>query len=549
MKEIDELRKKILNFNEQYEKGTPIVDDYVYDFYKKQLKILEKNEEIQVSNEVGFLKNEKIENQHIKKVLSLDHDFGKNSIEKFVNKIEKKVSGFPFIAEVKIDGVSIIAKYQNGFLKQLKTRGDGTFGEDFTHLKNHINIPDEIYIKEEIEIRFEAYIDKNIIKNARNVVAGMLMKKKPSENLKYMKLAPHNLYSENFKYETYEELTQIFEKLHLKPIKELAICNNLEEMQHYFEKIEKIKDDLDYEIDGVVFKINDIKKQEILGNTAMAPKHSFAIKFENPFGITIIQDIVFQVTRSGRVTPVAILEETDIKGRKINKATLNNFEDLKKNGYGIGDIVKLEMAGEVIPMIKEIIEKKATCIELPENCPCCDTKLNEDVCENEECFDQIVEKLYYFASKPCLNIENLGRKQIEFFVEEKILKYPYDFFELKTNVKKIKKTPSWLAQKSLNNLTEAIEKAKYCNMEQFYTSLGMPNLGKNKTKMLTEIFNTFDDFLNAAEENFIKLGPKIAKNVYEFKEKEKNWIKKTYDYMKINEKYEKKAELTNEMLF
>lgn len=534
---LEELRKKILEFNQAYEKGSPIVEDAIYDFYKKKLTILEENENTKISNQIGSnIKSDK-KAEHLFRILSLDHDFGKESIENFIKRIEKKTNPFPLIGELKVDGVSLIARYENGILNRIATRGNGYFGEDITHLKNHLAIPNNIYLKDLLEIRFEVYFEKNFIKNPRNAAAGILLKKEIDPNLKHLKFAPHNLYSHAKIWDDYNQLRKIFEALHLTPITPYKICNNTNDLNLFFDEIEARKNAFDFEIDGIVFKVNDKNSQEILGNTAKAPKFAFAIKFNNSFAISKIIDINFQVGRFGKITPVAIIEEAIIDNRKITKATLNNIENLIEKQYSKNDIIKIEMAGQVIPMITEIVEKSENKIEIPENCPECKSKLIENVCVKEwDCIGQKKERLYHFASKHCLNMESIGPKQIDFFIEQEILNYPNDFFEIKNNINKIKSSASWLGEKSLNNIIESIEKSKYTTISSWYTSLGIPHIGKTKAEKLNKNFNNFEEFLKASIEDLEFLGKEVAKDIFNYKEKEK-WIKETWKYMKINEEY------------
>lgn len=537
--DLEKLRKKILEFNKAYEQGKPLVEDYIYDFYKKKLEIMERFEKNQTSNLIGSEFTKK-PIPHLFPILSLNHEFGKEMIDSFINKIGKQVNPFPLISELKIDGVSLVVRYVDGEISQIKTRGNGYNGENIFHLKNYLNIPNKIKIKETLELRFEAYFDKNFIKNPRNAAAGILLKKTPDINLKFLKFAPHNLYSEKTIWSEYIELRNIFKEMHLNPIEPFAICNHIEDCYDFFDKIKNIRNNLPHEIDGIVFKINDKIKQDILGHTAKAPRHSFAIKFENLFNIAEIKKIEFQVGRQGTITPIAIIEETKINNRKITKATLNNLNNLKNKNYNIGDLVKIEMAGDVIPKITEIIEKinteKIECIK----CPSCNSLLKNEICINGwNCFQQKLERLRYFASKQCLNIKNLGDQQIEFFINEGILNFPYDFFEIQNNINKIKTNPPWLAEKSLQKILDSIEESKYCTIEQFYTSLGLPNIGKNKGKLIAEKFKNFDIFLNAKESDLNFLGKNISKKILEYLKSEKNWIKTTWQYLKINQKYKK----------
>lgn len=544
-KDIEKLRLQILELNKQYELGTPLVEDYIYDFYKKKLAILEEDAQYKISEIIGTTPNEN-KARHLYKILSLQHDFGKKSFDEFITRIEKIIAqpAFPLIAELKVDGVSVIVRYENGILKRIATRGNGIFGEDITHLKDYLNLPNEIFIKELIEIRFEAYMEKDIIKNPRNATAGLLLKKKADSNLKHIKFMPHNLYTNLYPQnicQTYLELRDIFEKMHLDILPIYKKCENKADMEEFFDEIDSKKNDLPFEIDGVVFKINDFALYEKLGETAIAPKYAFAVKFENTFAISVIQDIKFQVGRFGRLTPVAEIEETEIVGRKIKRATLNNFMLLKEKNYAVGDIVKIEMAGEVIPMISQIIQKSENSLIIPTRCPACDSILHEDVCMNAwACIAQRKERLYHFASKHGLDIANMGEKQIEFFMEMQMLEYPYDFFEIKNRINEITYNPSWLGEKALANLLEAIEKSRYKTLAAWYTCLGILHIGRAKAQELADKFPNFEDFLAASIEQLEFLGPEISKDVYNFKQTE-TWLAKTYSYMKIGQEYKNES--------
>ncbi|WP_342262037.1 hypothetical protein [Alphaproteobacteria bacterium endosymbiont of Tiliacea citrago] len=538
MNSLKDLRLKILKFNEAYEKGSPIVDDFVYDFYKKKLEILEQNEKIKISENVGSKALEP--SSHLFPILSLNHDFGKNSIDGFIKKIEKQIDPFPMVAELKIDGVSVIATYENQKIICLKTRGNGFLGENISHLIPFLNIPNKIYLTEHLEIRFEAYFNKKEFENPRNAAAGILMKKNPDSKLALLNFAPHNLYSNSLIWNSYIQLREIFYKMHLNCIEPYKVCYNIQDCYQYFEEINLLKNNLSHEIDGVVFKVDSKEKQNVLGSTAKAPKFAFAIKFSNSFNISEITQIDFQVGRLGKITPVATLTPTFINNRSISKATLNNLNDLMKKNFAIGDIVKIEMAGEVIPKITEIIEKSNNLTQIPVLCPSCNTKLIEDFCPNSwNCFQQKLNRLIYFANKNGLNIKNLGEAQIQFFVKENILNYPFDFFMLKQNIYNISYTPNWLAEKSFAKIIESVEKSKYCTLEQFIVSIGLPNIAKTKAKEINLKFKSLENFLNANIKSLKFLGEKNAQSVFEYKEKEKFWINKTFEFLKTDKKYEK----------
>jgi DNA ligase (NAD+) len=377
--QIKILREKIIEFNKQYEIGQPIVEDYIYDFYKKKLNILEENLYYKISEQIGSTPVG-TKAKHLKKILSLQHDFGKQAFDTFLTRIKKTLEPFPLVAELKIDGVSVVARYENGNLIRVATRGNGTYGEDITHLAKFLDIPHKIYLKETLELRFEAFIEKDILKNPRNAVAGLLLKKEADQNLKYIRFMPHNLYSETKLWSSYMQLREIFQKMHLDLLNEYKLCHNLSEMEEFFDQTASKKNNLPFEIDGIVFKINDYESCDLLGETEYAPRYAFAIKFENSFAISKILNIAFQVGRFGNITPVAEIEETIIEGRKIKRATLNNLDMLKEKQYAAQDIIKIEMAGQVIPMITDIIEKSNQETTMPQLCPSCSSPLENYMC-------------------------------------------------------------------------------------------------------------------------------------------------------------------------
>lgn len=550
---LKELQEKILKYNKAYEEGKPIVSDEVYDFYKKQLTIAESDLNYKISENIGSPPSQ-TPSKHLQKILSLQHNFGKNAITDFIISLDKKLKKFdehaelfPFIGELKVDGVSVIANYNKGKLTNIATRGNGIIGEDITHLKQYLNIPNSIKLENElaekiIEIRFEAYIEKGVIENPRNATAGLLLKKSYDSKMKYIKFVAHNLYLEDAypkleTIKTYIDYRKLFETLHLNTISTYKECKTIEDMEAFFDEVEGKKNAFPFEIDGIVFKANNLAHYEILGETAVAPRYAFAIKFDNPFAITEIENITYQVGRFGKLTPVAELKETEIKNRKIKRATLNNFELLKARKYTKGDIVKIEMAGEVIPMISEIVEKSFNKLELPIKCPSCGSILNEDICKaGWDCFEQRKNRLLHFASKNGLDIAGISEKQVEFFMQMNMLHYPYDFFEIKNNLNKILYNPSWLGEKALANLLESIEKSKHQSLQAFYSSLGILHVGKTKAQELSENFSNFHQFLIATEEELKFLGPEISKDIHKFKETEK-WLEKTFNYMKIGTEY------------
>ena len=546
MKEIEALKSKIIELNKAYEQGTPLVDDHVYDFLKKKLEILEKNTNFnqKAYSLIGLKAQKPI--KHFKPILSLNHYFGHESIADNIKRIEKNLDSdsVVFSAELKVDGISLIFSYSNGILTNIATRGNGLLGEDLSHLKNFINVPSVISEKSDLHIRCEAYFDKKDFENPRNAVAGAFLQKKISENLFKVKFFAHNLYSDSFSVENYSDLRQCFKNFGFDVIEPFEVTSNLEDLVNYFKKVDSEKASYSFDIDGIVIKVNSMESQKNLGDTKKAPKFAFAVKFENEFAFSNITKIDYFVGRFGKVTPVAFFDEVEINKTKIKKATLHNFNELEKKGYAQKDLIKIEMAGSVIPYISDIIEKKSDFAGLPKKCPSCESDLIGDFCANSwNCLGQKKQKLMWFAGKAGLNIKNMGEKQIDFFVDQEILNYPSDFFKLKLNAKNIKNNPKWLGEKSFKNIISSIEESKKASLTAFFSAIGIPNIGKNKASLVFEKFNNFEDFLSASLEDLAFLGPKISLDVFNFLKEEK-WIKEAYYELEISGKIKEEDEIT-----
>ena len=483
--DIDNIILKLNEYNELYEKtyqydiayykdSRPIISDAEYDKYKKTLEqkkvilqgLIKKNiskndsnslakfliEEYAVFSKIlkkllDTLKEEKVgaeidtkfqKVQHRYPMLSLNNCFDSEELSNFVDRIKKVLhEDFKIVCELKIDGVSFSAIYENGLLQKAVTRGDGEIGEDVTrNVLQVIDMPSQIKFHEFLEVRGEIYIDREIFNNLkekfatpRNVASGSLRQLDSnvtkSRNLKYF------IWEVDYKNNSnhYDDL-QFCKKLGFCVNSEYnSIVSSLEEMENYYNKINNERAVLPYDIDGIVFKINSKNQQKTLGSTSSAPRWAIAYKFPSEEAITILKDITLQVSKTGILTPVAILEEINIGGVMIQRATLHNAREIKEKDYKIGDKVIITRAGDVVPRVLSVAEKIGEeKFIFPDNCPVCGSKVVDDkvmvrkICTGGiSCDAQTVEKLKHFVAKGAFNIIGLGKRQIEFFFQEGII--------------------------------------------------------------------------------------------------------------------------------
>jgi DNA ligase (NAD+) len=539
---IKQLKKFDLYY---YDKSRPLVSDQIYDNFKKEILSLEKKNYFLKSKDspqklVGYKPSKNFKKiLHKEPMLSLANAFSEEDLYNFEKKISNylgntNTSNIFYTAEPKIDGISASIIYNNGEFISGLSRGDGKEGEDITaNLKTIEDIPKFVKAKEfpkEIDIRGEVFIQNSDFKkinqkfaNPRNAASGSLRQKDPKETKKI----PLKFIAYTFGYADQLNVDSQFE--YLKKLKQWGFKTNPENkliggiknlMKNYYE-IEKKRAELDFDIDGIVYKVNDFNLQKRLGNVANSPRWAIAHKFSAVNGLTIIKDIEIQIGRTGALTPVAKVEPINIGGVVVSNATLHNEDEIIRKDIRIGDTVLIERAGDVIPHIIEVDfakrSKNTNRFIFPKYCPSCGSKTvkefnsiskKEDAvrrCTSEgyECEKIAIEKIKHFVSKDAFNIDGFGKKIVESFWNKKLVKLPQDIFNLDYN--KIENLEGW-GKQSVFNLKYSIEEKKNISFEKFIYALGIRHIGLENAKILAKYFKTCKNFINLSrQKNFSEL--------------------------------------------
>ena len=542
--EKEEVIKKLKRLAEQieyhnnlyYNNDSPEISDAEYDNLRIKNMELEKQFPNLVlpnspSKKVGAELNSSFKKvQHFVPMLSLGNTFTKQDVENYINKTKRFLqidsnSNLEFLAEPKIDGLSATLVYKNGKLVLGATRGDGKQGENITeNIKSIKEIPHYLVGKypREIEIRGEIYMSNlefeklnsirvaqslPVFANPRNAAAGSV-RQLDSQITASRKLG-FFAYNWGFASEniggTLVEVRDLIKSLGFNLNHPVELCSNLDQMLNFYNKIYENRANLDFDIDGIVYKLNDISYYERLGSTDHSPRYAISHKFPAELGITKLKDVKFQVGRTGAITPVAELTPVTIGGVRIKRASLHNKDEIKRLGLVIGDTVSLKRAGDVIPQIVNYNPKlrpiKYKNIIFPENCPSCNTplKYEEDDtiirCFNHSnCKEQIIGQLIHFVSRNAFNIDGLGEKQIIELFNTNLIREPADIFILASPTETLKqeklmKLPGW-GHLSISNLIKAINNSKVQTLEKVLYSLGIRHLGLGTAKLISKNFNS-----------------------------------------------------------
>lgn len=535
-----DLSEKLQKFSESYYLfDAPIVSDAEYDsLYRKLVELessypwLKKTESVSEKVGAGRIDSKFGKIEHIRPMLSLENAFNNTDIEAFLGRIRKLTCSdnfFEMVAEAKLDGLSASIRYVKGSLVSAATRGDGSVGEDVTeNVKCIDNVPLKICTldnSDAIEIRGEVVMlksdfvelnkerEKNGLQkfvNPRNAAAGSLRQ-----------LDPNVTKSRKLKFFAYQIVGDSSIKMHSDSLEILRryefdvnpifkICKNKEELDEFYEDVNRKRAELEFDIDGVVFKVNDLALQAKLGNTGKYPRHSIAYKFSAEQAETKILDIFVQVGRTGVITPVASVLPVNVGGVEISKATLHNKDEILRKDIRVGDTVVIQRAGDVIPQIVSVVHgsrlQSSQKYAFPVVCPSCGSALVEtdDVavkCPNvENCKAQNIEKIIHFASKNALNIEGLGDKTVEFLVENGFVKSPLDLFKFSEYYKFLLQFDGW-GERQILNIKNAIEKSKKVSLDRFINSLSIPLVGKIVSKQLANFFKSSSGFITCGLEN------------------------------------------------
>ena len=528
-KKINQIKKH----NKLYfEKSSPIISDSKYDQIKKEIFELEKKysflkSNISPSNSLGYTPSKNfIKSEHRVKMLSLSNAFDIKDLENFEKKIfnflNKKID-IEYSVEPKIDGISASLTYKNGLLVMGTSRGDGTIGEVITeNLKTISDIPQKITNKDfpkDIDIRGEVFIEKNdFIKlkndfaNPRNAASGSLRQKNPLETKKI----PLNFVAYTYGFFESDEIKKqsdflsSLKKWGFKTNEHNKVLKTIKDLESFHKNFENDRFDLKYDVDGLVYKINNLDLQNRLGFTANSPRWAIAHKFSADSAYSRIKDINIQVGRTGALTPVARIKPVNIGGVVVSNATLHNEDEIIRKDIRLGDTVKVERAGDVIPHVVLVDLKKrkkeSKKFVFPKKCPCGFDTIKEfnkvtkkyDAvrrCPDRgfECEKIAVEKIKHFISKEALNIDGLGKKVVENFWKLKLIRYPQDIFNL--DYDKISKLEGW-GDLSVSNLKYSIDQSKKVSLDRFIYSIGIRHIGIENAKLLAEYTKSINNFFN-----------------------------------------------------
>jgi DNA ligase (NAD+) len=553
--EIGDLRTIIHHHSYLYHAlDAPSISDGEYDNLFNRLKELEKQYPQYVSHNsptqrVGVIPLKKFNAViHKKPLLSLDNAMNEEQLIDFDKRVRKTLgkSIIEYVCEPKMDGLAVSLNYNKGEFVVGATRGDGVRGEDITqNLKTIKTIPLELLENVDIEVRGEVYLPYNdfikvnedrqekgesLFANPRNAAAGSL-RQLDSKIAASRPLDIFLYYAETGKKTHYETLEYI-SKLGLKTNPNNKICNGIEEVKKYIKQWDKKREKLDYEIDGIVIKIDNLADQKKLGATGHHPRWAIAFKYPPMQAETIVEDIQVQVGRTGAITPVAYLKPVHLAGVVVKRATLHNEDEIKRKGIMINDSVKVQRAGEVIPEVVEVIKEKRSGKEkeflMPKTCPICNSKIirpeGEAVarCINAACPAQVKGRIILFTTRKAMDIDGVGPALIDQLVEKGLIKDAADLFSLKKeDLKKLER----MADKSAQNAIDSIQNSKDRDYERLIYALGIRLVGIGGAVILAQNFPSIDKLMKATQEELSdihEIGPKVASSVIEFFKQKEN---------------------------
>lgn len=530
----------------------PTITDQEYDKYIRELYEIEEEhpdwikENSPTQHAGGKIIDAFEKATHKIPMMSLSNVFSESEIIAFDEKIRKEGINPEYMCEFKIDGLSVSLLYEKGKLVRAATRGDGTTGEDITHNAKTIKtIPLTLKEEVDIEVRGEIFMNKKtleelnevrkqnnqpLLQNCRNAAAGSIrqLDSKIAAQRKLDTFIYHLPNPLDYGLNSHEEAIEYMKKLGFKINQNNRLVKNAQGIIDFINEKGSLREELPYDIDGVVIKVNSIKDQQKLGFTAKYPKWATAYKFPAKEVITKLTDIIFTVGRTGQITPNAVLEPAIVAGSTISRATLHNEDFVKEKGLKIGDIVSIRKAGDVIPEVVEVKEERRTGSEkdfiMITECPMCNSKLVKKegqvdyYCLNNKCPARHIESLIHFVSRDAMNIEGLGERIMEDFYNFGFIGTMADIYSLKQHEKELIRLEGF-GDKSINNLLEAIEKSKENSLERLIFGLGIPHVGAKTAKLLATKYETLDNLINTTEDTLVKIpdiGDIIAKSVTEY---------------------------------
>ncbi len=576
--EIQEKYTKLRNEieyhnNLYYNEDNPIISDMEYDFLIRELKELEqkypelleynKNGENSPTEKIGGTASEKFSKvRHRVPMLSLSNTYNISEIEDFDKRVKKIILAeniennskeLEYILELKLDGLSISLIYENGMLVQAVTRGDGQVGEDVTeNIREIPTIPKKLKENISLEVRGEIILPissfnrinqeredegEDVFANPRNAASGTI--RQLDKTIVAERGLDCYLYylvnAENYGIKTHLESIEYIEKLGFKTTKIFEKYTDFKKLEEAIDKWHDDRKKLDYETDGLVIKVNNFSLYEILGYTTKSPRWAIAYKFPAEQVKTKLMDVTFQVGRTGVITPVAELEAVNLSGSVVKRASLHNFDEIRRKDIKIGDNVIVEKAAEIIPQVVNVVFDDRTGEEIeiqePANCPVCNSELAHEEglvalkCHNPLCPEKVKRQIAYFVSRDAMNISGLGDKIVEKFIELGKIKTIVDIYSLKEYREELENLEK-MGQKSVDNLINNIEASKNRDFSKVLYALGIPFVGKFNANLLTKNFKNIENLKNQSIENLLSvkgIGDKVAIAVNTFLNNENNW--------------------------
>ena len=562
-KRVEKVREEIEYHNfRYYVLDQPEISDAQYDRLLKELeKIEDQHPELRSPNSptqrVGASPRETFELvRHSIPMLSLANAFDESEAREFDKRVKKLLGSsveITYVAEPKLDGLAVELVYERGHLVVGSTRGDGVNGENITQnlrtiktiplqlIRKDIPVPERLEVRGEVIMQLEKFKELNqkreemgdpLFANPRNAAAGSLRQLDP----KITRERPLEIYCyglgeiRGHTFKTHWEILQTFPKWGLRTNPLIRKCENMDAVLEYYHEMNEKRETLPYEIDGVVIKVDRLDLQVRLGEISRSPRWALAFKFQPKQETTKIVDIIVQVGRTGALTPVAVMEPVKVGGVEVSRATLHNQDDIDKKDVRVGDTVIIQRAGDVIPEVVQVIVSKRTGTEkkfrMPSKCPVCGAEvIREEVihrCIGLDCPAQLKGRIKHFASKRAMDIEGLGVKLIDQLVDKGLMKDVADIYYIK---KEGLIALERMADKSAQNIIDAIEKSKTKPLSKFLYALGIRHVGETTAEDLALHFPRLDDFFHLSEEDLMEvegIGPEVAASVHQFFRDKKN---------------------------
>ena len=534
---IDEINKHNYNY---YTLMKPTISDAEYDALYYELVDLEEETGVTLegspTSRVGnFVLKEFKKREHKVRLYSLNKVRSIRDLEKWIEDMREISPKTAFSLEYKFDGLQLVLEYEKGHFKRATTRGDGRVGEDVTRQVRTIkSVPLSIGYKENLIVQGEGMMTNSSLKkynetateslkNARNGVAGAIRNLDPNETAKrnldffcYSVLMGKEFASQS-------EMHEFLRENGFQTGEYFVLIKDIEKVKSEIEKIDKIKDDLDVMIDGMVIKMDDCKSREIVGYTNKFPKWAMAYKFEAREISTILTDVTWQVGRTGKITPTAELEPVFLAGATIKRATLNNIDDINKKGLKVGSRVLIRRSNEVIPEVLGILEDlpNSKTITEPEKCPSCGSTLIKKgailMCPNKNgCTEQVIDRLSHFVSKSAFNMDGMSEKTLEALHEKGLVNTPSDLFKL---TKEDFLSLENFKDKKAQNMLDAITSSREIAFNEFIYALGIPEVGEVSARSLASHFSSLEELMSATEEELKvieDIGEVIAKIIVDY---------------------------------